>query len=103
MKTCTTDRWRYRRTPSAKYKQEEDVGYYALAAAIVKQAIDDYKYADRYLKGEHNVKSKSWATRYASNAEHTKDEVVKFFKSQWYGTLCVIDYRIILKKLGVKE
>lgn len=102
MKTATTDRWRYRRTSNAKYRHEEDVGLYALAAAIVRQAVEDYKYADKYLKGEKQTKSTSWATRYASNAEHTKDEVVKFFKSQWYGTLCDIDPKLILKKLWVK-
>jgi hypothetical protein len=103
MKTSTTDRWRYRRTPNAKYHHEEDVGWYALAAAIVKQAVDDYRFADAYLKGENKVKSTSWAARYASNAEHTKDEVVKFLKGQWYGTLCDIDPKLILKKLGVRE
>lgn len=102
MKTSTTDRWRYRRTPNAKYHQEEDVGWYALAAAIVKQAVDDYRYADAYLNGEKDIKSVSWANRYAHNAECTKAEVVKFFKSQWYGILCDIDYHLILRKLGAE-
>lgn len=100
MKTSTTDRWRYRRTPNAKYHHEEDVGWYALAAAIVKQAVDDYRYADAYLNGEKDIKSVSWANRYAHNAECTKVEIVKFFKSQWYGILCDIDHEKILRKLG---
>lgn len=100
MKTSTTDRWRYRRTPNAKYHHEEDVGWYALAAAIVKQAVDDYRYADAYLNGEKDIKSVSWANRYAHNAECTKAEIVKFFKSQWYGILCDIDHEKILRKLG---
>lgn len=36
MKTITTDRWRYRRVPNSKYRHEEDVGPYALTAAIVR-------------------------------------------------------------------
>ena len=99
MKTPTTDRWRYRRTQS-NYHHEEDVGYEALAAAIVKQAVEDYRYADEFIKGIHVVKSESWANRYAKNAELTKAEIVKFFHNQWYGVLCDIDHNLILKKLG---
>ena len=100
MKTASTDKWRYRRTPNAKYHHEEDVGYYALAAAIVKQAVDDYRYADSVLKGLKAVKPTSWAARMQSSAENTKSEVVKFFKGQWYATLCDIDPDLILRKLG---
>ena len=101
MKTQQTDRWRWTRKPMPK-QPAEGVGWYALAAAIVKQAVDDYKYADAYLKGEKDIKSVSWANRYAHNAEVTKAEVVKFFKSQWYGILCDIDYHLILRKLGAE-
>ena len=51
MKTCTTDRWRYRRVPNSKYRHEEDVGLYALTAAIVRQAVDDWRDADKMMKG----------------------------------------------------
>lgn len=101
MKTQSTDKWRYRKTARTAY-HEEETGYFALAAAIVKQAVDDYRYADEYLRGVHVTKSTSWASRYAHNAEHTKDEVVKFFRGQWYGTLCDIDQNRILRALGVK-
>lgn len=100
MKTPTTDRWRYRREPRPFHP--DDVGLNALAAAIVKQAVDDYRYADAYLNGEKDIKSVSWANRYAHNAECTKAEIVKFFKSQWYGILCDIDHEKILRKLGAE-
>ena len=102
MKTPMTDKWRYRRRTNESYHHEDEVGFHALAAAIVKQAVEDYRYADRYLKGEKKIKSTSWATRYAHNAELTKAEVVKFFQSQWYGILCDIDYHLILRKLGAE-
>ena len=86
------------RRPYNKFSEEE-IGYSALAAAIVRQAVEDYRYADEYLRGLHAQKSESWANRYAHNAEHTKDEVIKFFRSQWYGTLCDIDPEKIIRKL----
>lgn len=79
-----------------------EVGFQALAAAIVMQAVDDYRYADEYLKGLHVTKSESWKNRYAHSAAHTKDEVVKFFRSQWYGVLCDIDPDRIIKKLEAR-
>lgn len=96
MKTATTDKWRYRRTPFAK-QRDEDSGFYALAAAIVKQAVDDYREADRLLEGKIKYSGMG-----ITAPERTKKEVIKFFKSQWYGTLCDIDPNRILAKLGVK-
>ncbi len=81
------------------HETEDNAGYNALAAAIVKQAVDDYRYADEYLKGYHVTKSASWANRYAHSAAHTKDEVIKFFRSQWFALLCDIDPERIIKKL----
>ena len=72
------------------HETEDNVGYNALAAAIVRQAVEDYRYADEFLKGYHVTKSASWANRYAHNAEHTKDEIIKFFRGQWYALLCDI-------------
>lgn len=100
MKTPTTDRWKYRRRVGEKYHHEDEVGYHALAAAIVKQAVEDYRCADRYL--EKKISNASWQTRYEHTAEYTKGEVVRFFKSQWYGILCDIDYHLILRKLGAE-
>ena len=99
MKTQTTDRWRYRRTQNA-HPVTEDAGYPALAAAIVKQAVEDYRCADRYLGKK--ISNASWQTRYEHTAEYTKGEVVRFFKGQWYGILCDIDYHLILRKLGAE-
>lgn len=79
-----------------------EVGFQALAAAIVMQAVDDYRYADEYLKGQHATKSESWKNRYAHSAAHTKDEVVKFFRSQWFGVICDIDPDRIIKKLEAR-
>ena len=101
MRTPASTKWRYRKAPYDK-KREEESGWNALAAAIVKQAVDDYKFADAYLKGENQVKAESYSQRLEHRAEHTKDEVVKFFKSQWYATLCDIDPDLILRKLGVR-
>lgn len=79
--------------------ESDQAGFEALAAAIAKQAVDDYRYADEYLKGQHVMKCASWKNRYAHSAAHTKDEVIKFFRSQWFGTLCDIDPERIIKKL----
>ena len=70
---------------------------YALIAAIVKQAVDDYRDAERMEKGE---------IRYVvgiSNPSATKREVVLFFKSNWYATLCDIPHETILRYMGVKS
>lgn len=95
MRTPTTDRYKYRRTPVKNRNTNYDTGYYALAAAIVKQAVEDYRDAERMLSGK---------VRYSSTGivmpATVMKEVVKFFKSQWYGTLCDIDPNRILEKLG---
>ena len=100
MKTPTTDRWRYRKV-SSTYHHEEEVGIEALAAAIVRQAVMDYKYADEITKGTKSVSPATYANRFSTRAEQTKRECVKFFKSQWYGTLCDIPAEKILRRLGV--
>ena len=52
MKTPGTDKWRYRREPRPYHPDE--VGLSALAAAIVQQAVEDYREADDEImfKGE---------------------------------------------------
>lgn len=97
MKTPTTDRYKYRRTPVKNRNTKYDTGIYALAAAIVKQAVDDYQEADRLLAGTIRYSSTNIVT-----PKKTQAEVVKFFRSQWYGTLCDIDPNRILRKLGVR-
>ena len=51
MKTPTTDRWRYRKSKTP-YHGEEEVGYEALAMAIIKQAVMDWRFADECQKGK---------------------------------------------------
>ena len=38
--------------------------------------------------------------RYILKQQKTQYEIVKFFKSEWYGVLCDIDPERILRKLG---
>lgn len=96
MKITKRDEWRYRRTPCVK-QREEETGWNALIAAIIKQAIDDYKDADRMEKGI--VK---YSNTGITNFDTTKMEVVAFFKGKWYVELCDINPHLILRKLGAE-
>lgn len=96
MKTPTTDRWRYRR--ESRPFHPEDVGYPALAAAIVQQAVEDYRDACRMQRGEIRHSSKI-----IFSPDKVKYEVMRFLKSQWYGTLCDIRPERIIKKLKEEE
>lgn len=100
MKTPMTDRWRYRREPRPFHPDE--VGLYALAAAIVKQAVDDYREAERRLKNVPDFDNEADRERYILKQQKTQYEIVKFFKSEWYGVLCDIDPNRILRELGVR-
>lgn len=97
MKTATTDRWRYRRRVSEAYHHEDEVGWYALAAAIVRQSVEDYKDADKLEKGLIKFSNTG-----IGSPKNTKAEIILFFKSPWYGTLCDIDPHRILRKLGAE-
>ena len=101
MKTPTSDRWRYRREPRPVHPDE--VGLNALAAAIVKQAVDDYREAERRLKNVPDFNNEADRERYILKQQKSQYEIVKFFKSEWYGVLCDIDPNRILKLLGVRE
>ena len=99
MKTATTDKWRYRKQAGENNHGEQDIGYPALAADIVRQAVEDYRFANKILNG--NI-------RYCSTARevspyNTKREVIRFLRSQWYGTLCDIDPERIINKLKEEE
>lgn len=98
MRTPSTDRWRYRRQP--RPVDPEDVGYYALAAGIVMQAVEDYKDADKKLKAAQFIEDPTTRARITTYYENIKDEIVKFFRGSWYATLCDIDPDRILRKLG---
>ena len=97
MKTITTDRWRYRRKPYAE-QREEDTGWYALSFAIVRQAVDDWRDADKLLKGL--VKHSNTGIESPAAAKY---EIEHFFHSQWYGVLCDIDPERILNKLKEED
>lgn len=99
MKTRTTDHWRYRKQAGVNNHGEQDVGYPALAAAIVRQAVDDYRFADRLIKGNITYCS----TAREGNHHSTKREVIAFLRSQWYGTLCDINPERIINKLKEEE
>lgn len=97
MKTPSTDRYKYRKAPTTNRNTHTDVGIYALAAAIVKQAVDEYRDCERLIKGEIKTSNITYG-----DPACRQNEIVKFFRSQWYGTLCDIDPQMILDKLGVR-
>ena len=98
MKTPTTDRWRYRREPRPVHPDE--VGLNALAAGIVQQAVEDYREAEKKLKNVPPFEREGDRDRYIIKYRNRKYEIVKFFRSEWYGVLCNIDPDRILRKLG---
>ena len=98
MKTPTTDRWRYRREPRPVHPDE--VGLNALAAGIVQQAVEDYREAERRLKNVPDFDNEADRERYILKQQKSQYEIVKFFRSEWYGVLCDIDPERILRKLG---
>ena len=100
MKTPTTDRWRYRREPRPFHP--DDVGLNALAAGIVMQAVEDYREAEKKLKNVPPFEREGDRDRYIIKYQKRKYEIVKFFRSEWYGILCDIDYHLILRKLGAE-
>lgn len=102
MKTPSTDRYKYRKAPTTNRNTHTDVGLYALAAAIVKQAVDDYREADKCLKNVPDFENEADRERYILKHQKTEYEIVKFFKSEWYGVLCDIDPNRILRELGVR-
>ena len=97
MKTPSTDRYKYRKAPTKNRNTHTDVGIYALAAAIVKQAVDEYRDCERMIKGDIKTSVITYGDPVCR-----QNEIVKFFRSQWYSTLCDIDPQRILDKLGVR-
>lgn len=67
----------------------EDNPYTRLANAIILQAVKDYRDAAKKLsKGRKN-----------KDAETRKEEVLRFFRSGWFGELTAIDPEMLIKKL----
>ena len=86
------------RTDRGAY-HEDDTGYNTLAAAIVLQAVHDYKAARRCLlkKDRDNVVCLEGSGQ--RSAAHVIEDVTIFLKSPWFGTLCDIDPRVIMREL----
>lgn len=102
MTTQSTNQWKYRKQ-YREYGESADTGWYALAAAIVQQAVEDYRTAEKMLANVPTFEREGDRRAYIYRLEKEKHEIVAFFKSQWYATLCDIDPDLILRKLGVKE
>lgn len=103
MRTPTYGRkaqWEVRRLSQRNYSRahSDDVGFEALAAAIVMQAVEDYKTARRILAGK-GPKVTYLGKRRTKSAELIIEEVELFLNSQWFGLLCDIDPEMILRKL----
>lgn len=63
--------------------------YIELANAIILQAVKDYRNANRKLaKGKVNRES-----------ERMKNEVLEFFRSDWFCALTEIDPEMLIRKL----
>lgn len=66
-----------------------DDGYTELANAIILQAVKDYRSALRCLSvNPHN-----------HTAEADKNEVERFFRSQWFSMLTAIDGEMLIRSL----
>lgn len=75
------------KTQAAPVIQED--GYTKLGNAIILQAVKDYRDALRTLR----------RNPYHNDANSTKNEVERFFHSQWYGMLTSIDPDMLIRKL----
>lgn len=64
-----------------------------LANAIIKKAVDDYRVAVKHLKKGRN---RIWA-------EHTKEECMRFFRSEWFKVLTDVDPEYLIAKLMEEE
>lgn len=64
--------------------------YDDLANAIVLQAVKDYRDALKKLKNYPN----------SNSMQHRKNEVERFFRSDWYSTLTSIDPEMLIEKLN---
>lgn len=64
--------------------------YEELANAIVVQAVIDYRIATKRLK-KHPLDKMQ---------KHTQREVLRFFRSDWFGILTTLDPEVIIEKLA---
>ena len=94
-------RWDNRKVQPKKYHdaQINDVGEEALAAAIVMQAISDYRIAVQYMNGTIKMGEKTWQNKFVMKPESLILEIMGFFNSKWYVILCDIPREKIIDKL----
>ena len=71
-----------------------EAGYTRLAREIILQAVRDYRAACRTLK--RNPRQKEMR----QEAEEMRDEVISFFRSQWFTELTDVDGEYLLRKLN---
>jgi hypothetical protein len=64
--------------------------YEELANAIVVQAVVDYRIAKKRLE-KHPLDKMQ---------RHTQREVLRFFRSDWFGILTTLDPEVIIEKLA---
>ena len=64
--------------------------YEELANAIVVQAVVDYRMAANRLEKHPQDKMQ----------KHTQQEVLRFFRSDWFGMLTTLDSEVIIEKLA---
>ncbi len=79
--------------------QHECTGYEALAAAIVLQAVEDWKEAKKKLDAAQSIPDKNARSSAISRHRNTMDEIEKFFFGKWYASICDIDPHLIMRKL----
>lgn len=77
-------------------KIQSDEGLERLRFAIVKQAVNDYLYALKYLRKHPDANPKS--SGYLK-AKRLKDDCERFFKSKWFGTLYDISGEDVMKAI----
>lgn len=79
-----------------------------LAAAIIRQAVDDYLAAERIARNAKRAKRDApaehdelWhkADKVQRQAEWSKQEVVRFIRSDWFAVLTDIDPERLIERL----
>lgn len=75
------------------------MGYNKLAASIVLQAVEDYRYAIGVLSTKNMDKSMIY------HAQNMKADCERFFISQWYAELTSIDPELVMQEIkdGVRN
>lgn len=78
-----------------KYIQEP--GLLGIRTAIIRQAIQDYEYAIRYIN-KHGIDSHERVKR----KEYQRRECENFFRGWWFSCLCDLDGELIISWINDK-